>query len=136
MKGAEIGFNLTVDNFSMNLAYTYLSAKNVSDDAQSEILEYRPEHVLSLVPNFQFSFGTELRAELFFVGGKYGVDADSRDFVEMDNYLLANVRASHTIFDNYTFYVRVNNLADIYYETEYGFPQPGREFFVGLKLGW
>lgn len=135
MKGAEIGFNLTVDDFSMNLAYTYLSAKNVSDDAQSEILEYRPEHVLSLVPSYQFSFGTELRAELFFVGGKYGVDADSREFVEMDNYLLANVRASHTIFDNYTLYVRVNNLADIYYETEYGFPQPGREFFVGLKLG-
>lgn len=135
MKGAEIGFNLNVDNFSMNLAYTYLSAKNVSEDAQSEILEYRPEHVLSFIPNYQFNFGTELRVELFFVGGKYGVDADSRDFVEMDNYLLANVRASHTIFENYTFYARVNNLTDIYYETEYGFPQPGREFFVGLKLG-
>ncbi len=136
MKGAEIGLNLNVDDFSMNLAYTYLSAKNVSDDAQSEILEYRPEHVLYLVPSYQFSFGTELRAELFFVGGKYGVDADLREFVEMDNYLLTNFRASHTIFENYTLYVRVNNLADIYYETEYGFPQPGREFFVGLKLRW
>ncbi len=136
MKGAEIGLNLNVDDFSMNLAYTYLSAKNVSDDAQSEILEYRPEHVLYLVPSYQFSFGTELRAELFFVGGKYGVDADLREFVEMDNYLLTNFRASHTIFENYTLYVRVNNLADIYYATEYGFPQPGREFFVGLKLRW
>ncbi|MCZ7602839.1 MAG: TonB-dependent receptor [Melioribacteraceae bacterium] len=135
MKGAEIGFNLNVENFSMNLAYTYLSAKNVSDEARSELLEYRPEHVLSIVPNYQFSFGTKLRAELFFVGGKYGVDADSREFVEMDNYLLANMKISHTIFENYTLYLRVNNLTDIYYETEYGFPQPGREFFVGLKLG-
>jgi outer membrane cobalamin receptor len=135
MKGAEIGFNLSVDNFIMNLAYTYLSAKNVSDDSQSEILEYRPEHVLSLVPNYKSSFGTELRIELFFVGGKYGVDADSREFVEMDSYLLANMRVSHTIFENYILYLRVNNLTDIYYETEYGFPQPGREFFVGLKLG-
>lgn len=135
MKGAELGLKLNIDNFNMTLAYTYLSANNVSDDAQSEILEYRPEHVLSLVPNYQFSFGTELRAELFFVGGKYGVNADSREFVKMDNYLLINLRTSHTVFDNYTLYVRVNNLADIYYETEYGFPQPGREFFVGLKLG-
>lgn len=135
MKGAELGLNLRLENFSLNLAYTYLSTKNISDDAENEILEYRPEHVLTFVPSYQFSLGTELRAELFFVGNKYGVDADSREFVKMDNYLLANVRASHTIFDNYTLYVRVNNLADTYYETEYGFPQPGREFFVGLKLG-
>lgn len=136
MKGAEIGFNLNLDNFSMNLAYTYLSAKNISDDVKSDVLEYRPEHVLAFIPNYSFSFGTELRAELFFVGNKYGVDADSREFIKMDNYLLTNIRVSHTILDNYTLYVRVNNLANIYYETERGFPQPGRELFVGLKLIW
>lgn len=136
MKGAEIGFNLNVDKFSMNLAYTYLSAKNISDDVKSDVLEYRPEHVLAFIPNYSFSFGTELRAELFFVGNKYGVDADSREFIKMDNYFLVNMRISHTILDNYTLYVRVNNLANIYYETERGFPQPGREFFVGLKLSW
>ncbi|MBU2490981.1 MAG: TonB-dependent receptor [Bacteroidetes bacterium] len=136
MKGAEFGLSFNIDDFYMNFAYTYLSANNVSDDAQSEILEYRPKQVLSLVPNYQFSFGAELRAELFFVGGKYGVNADSREFVKMDNYLVANIRASHTLFDNYTLFFRVNNIGNIYYETEYGFPQPGRELFFGVNCEW
>lgn len=136
MKGLELGVNLNVKEYSMNFAYTYLSAKNISDDVKSDILEYRPEHVLTFVPNYRFSFGTELRAELFFVGNKYGVDADSREFIKMDNYLLANIRVSHIILDNYTLYVRVNNLSGIYYETEYGFPQAGRELFVGLKMSF
>lgn len=136
MKGAELGINLNADKFNLNLAYTYLSAKNVSDDAQSEILEYRPEHVLTILPTYQFNFGTELRAEILFVGNKYGVDADSREFVKMDNHFLANIRAAHTVYDNYTLFVRVNNITDVYYETEYGFPQPGRELFIGLRCEW
>lgn len=136
MKGVELGFNFHLENFIVNLAYTYLSAKNISEDAVSSILEYRPEHLITLAPNYKFSFGTEIRAELFFVGNKYGIDSDTRDFVKMDNYLLVNLRAAQTFFNNYTLYLRVNNLADIYYETEYGFPQPSREFFAGITFEW
>ncbi|MBN1300738.1 MAG: TonB-dependent receptor [Melioribacteraceae bacterium] len=134
MRGAELGLQFNADKFNMNLAYTYLSAKNVSDDAASEILEYRPEHVLTFVPNYQFGFGTELRAEVYYFGNKYGVDADSREFVKMDNYFLLNLKLSHLFFEHYNLYFRVNNITDIYYETEYGFPQPGRELYFGINL--
>ncbi|HMN17369.1 MAG TPA: TonB-dependent receptor [Ignavibacteriaceae bacterium] len=136
MKGAELGLTFQAQDFNMNLSYTYLSAKNISENKSSSILEYRPEHVLSIVPSYQFSFGTELRAELFFVGNKYGVDADSRDFVKMNDYLLVNLRTAHKIFQNYSLHIRLNNIGNIYYETEYGFPQPGRELFVGISAQW
>jgi iron complex outermembrane receptor protein len=136
MKGVELGLRISENNFNMNFGYTYLSAKNTADNASSDILEYRPEHVITAVPAYQLGFGTSIRAELFFFGNKYGVDADTRDFVKMDNYLLANLKLSHTFFDDYTLYLRINNLTDIYYETEYGFPQPGRELFFGLSCEW
>jgi iron complex outermembrane receptor protein len=134
--GAEFGLQLKYSNFNVDVSYTYLSAKNISDDAISEHLEYRPEHVISFSPNYQFDFGTNLQAELFFIGNKYGIDADTREFIKMDSYLLANLKISHTIFENYIIYVRVNNITNVYYESEYGFPQPGRELYFGFKLAW
>lgn len=134
--GSEIGLLLDYSNFNVNLSYTYLSAKNISEDAVSEHLEYRPEHVISFLPNYQFNFGTNLQAELFFIGNKYGIDADIREFIKMDNYLLANLKISHAIFENYIIYVRANNITNVYYESEYGFPQPGRELYFGFKLAW
>lgn len=131
--GAEFGLQLKHSNFNVDMSYTYLSAKNISDDAISEHLEYRPEHVIAVLPNYNFDFGTSFQTEFFFVGNKYGVDSDTGEFVKMKNYLLANLKISHRIFENYSVYVRANNVTNIYYESEYGFPQPGREFFVGLK---
>ena len=136
MKGAELGLQYISENLNVNFGYTYLSAKNISDDSQSDILEYRPEHVFTLIPSYKFDFGTKLNAEIVFVGNKYGVDSDSREFVKMDNYIVTNVKVSQSLFGNYQLFFRVNNLTDRYYETEYGFPQPGREVFFGVSCEW
>jgi iron complex outermembrane recepter protein len=136
MKGAELGLTIDINNFNMNLNYTYLSAKNKSDNSESEIIEHRPEHVMALLFNYQTELGPELSADFFYLANNYGVNSDTREFVKMKNYLLTNMKISHHLFNNYTLYFRVNNIFNTYYETEYGFPMAGREYFVGLKCNW
>lgn len=134
MKGAEITFRYIGKNISTNLAYTYLDAKNVSEDRESDILEYRPEHVLSLTADYGFTFGTTIRGELVYTANKYGVDSDTREFVKMDNIIITNIRISQKLFEHYLVNLRANNIFNRYYESEYGFPQAGRELFIGLRM--
>lgn len=134
MKGAEIAFRYIGKNISTNLAYTYLDAKNVSEDRESDILEYRPEHVLSLTADYGFTFGTTIRGELVYTANKYGVDSDTREFVKMENVMTTNIRISQKLFEHYLVYLRANNIFNRYYESEYGFPQAGRELFIGLRM--
>ncbi|KUG26817.1 tonb-dependent receptor [hydrocarbon metagenome] len=134
MKGAEIAFRYIGKNISVNLAYTYLDAKNVSENRESDILEYRPEHVLSLTADYGFTFGTTIRGELVYTANKYGVDSDKREFVKMENVMTTNIRISQQLFENYLVYLRANNIFNTYYESEYGFPQAGRELFIGLRM--
>lgn len=134
MKGAEIAFRYIGKNIITHLTYTYLDVKNVSEDRESDILEYRPEHVLSLTADYGFTFGTTIRGELVYTANKYGVDSDTREFVKMENIMTTNIRISQQLFENYLVYLRANNIFNTYYESEYGFPQAGRELFIGLRM--
>lgn len=136
IKGLEIGLNYNNDNYNFNLAYTYLSARNLSENRESSKLENRPEHILSLFTDYNFLFGTQIRGEFLFIANKIGIDSDTRKFVKMDDYLLTNIKISHDYLNNYLVYFRVNNLFNIYYESDYGYPQQGIEFIIGLKANF
>lgn len=133
-KGIEFGALLSADNLNVGLNYTYLNSKNKSEDRESENLEYRPEHVLSLLPEYQFNFGLKIRGELTYLTGRYGVDSNNYEMTEMESYILTNIFVSKNLFNNLTLYVRLNNLFDEYYEEEFGFPQPGREMLGGINI--
>jgi iron complex outermembrane receptor protein len=136
IKGLEIGLNYNNENYNFNLAYTYLSAINLSENRESFKLENRPEHILSFFTDYNFLFGTQIRGEFLFIANKIGVDSDTRKFVKMDDYLLTNIKISHDYLNNYLVYFRVNNLFNIYYESDYGYPQRGIEFIIGLKANF
>jgi outer membrane cobalamin receptor len=130
MKGAELGLTIDINNLIMNLSYTYLSAKNKSDNSESEIIEHKPEHVLNLTSRYLTGFGLDFSAEFFYLANNYSIDSDTQEFIKLEDYLLTNVKISKKILNNYAIYLRVNNLLNVYHETEYGFPMAGREFFV------
>jgi outer membrane cobalamin receptor len=133
MKGAELGLTIDINNLIMNLSYTYLSAKNKSDNSESEIIEHKPEHVLNLTSRYLTGFGLDFSAEFFYLANNYSIDSDTQEFIKLEDYLLTNVKISKKILNNYAIYLRVNNLLNVYHETEYGFPMAGREFFVGVN---
>ena len=131
--GTEVEFKYNFSFVYTALNYTYLSARNITDD---EALPNRPEHTFNFLLNKNYESGFEWNTEASFISSQYSFDSDSRELKTLPNYLLLNARIAQKIFSNYTLYVRVNNITDKYYETEYGFPQPGREYFIGIVAEW
>ena len=133
LKGTEVELKYKFSVFNVALNYTYLSAKNITEDAE---LPNRPEHVLNLLLNKNYDFGFEWNTEASFISNQYSFDSDSRELKRLPDYLIIGLRIAQKIFSDYKFYFRINNITDKYYETEYGFPQPGRAYFVGILAEW
>jgi outer membrane receptor protein involved in Fe transport len=70
------------------------------------------------------------------VSSFYGVDVDTRIEQKLSSYTLVNLSLAQNIVQQYKIFCRVNNLTDTYYQADYGFPQPGREWIVGITAQW
>lgn len=133
LKGTEVELKYNLSVFNAALNYTHLSSKNITDDAK---LPNRPEHALNLLLNKNYEFGFEWNTEVSYISTQYSLDSDSKEMKRLPDYLILNARIAQSFFSDYKLYFRVNNITDKYYETEYGFPQPGREYFIGLMAEW
>ncbi|MFA7228861.1 MAG: TonB-dependent receptor [Melioribacteraceae bacterium] len=136
LAGVEFSADYKNEVFIVDLNYTYLYAKNRSANSSTEILEYRPEHSASIISVYNFNSGLNLGFEIFYLAKQYGINLDTNAIVPMPDYELVNLRVAQKIFDRYTLYLRVNNVFEKYYESEYGYPQPGRELLFGIKINW
>ena len=110
-----------------------MSSKNITENKE---LPNRPVHVVNLLLNQNYALGFSWNLESTFIGEQYSFDSYSGELKRLPDYLLLNFKVSYNFFLNYSIYFRVNNITDKLYETSYGFPQPGREFFVGISAKW
>ncbi|MFA5403478.1 MAG: TonB-dependent receptor [Ignavibacteria bacterium] len=133
--GIEINYQKSFSFVDADVNYTYLNSKNKSD-LTTDKLEYRPEHIFNLTLSKSYEFGLLWQFETSFTGKRYGIDSDSQLWRNLPDYTVLNIRISQNIFNKFTAFARVNNLLDKYYETEYGFPQAGRNFVIGVETNF
>ncbi|MEI7485201.1 MAG: TonB-dependent receptor, partial [Ignavibacteriota bacterium] len=133
--GIEINYQKEFSVINVETNYTYLSSKNASDTATDK-LEYRPEHSLNINLSKSYSFGFTWNVETSFTSKRYGINNDSRLWVTLPDYTIFNLRVSQKIYNKFTAFIRVNNIADKYFESEYGFPQAGRNFVFGIDANF
>lgn len=133
--GLEVTYHKSSPYIDFDFNYTYLNSKNKSDTATDK-LEYRPEHVLNFTLGKLYSMGLSWQFETALTSSRYGIDPDTRVWKTLPDYAIFNVRVSQTIMKKYSLFARVNNLSDKYYETEYGFPQSGRNFVFGIEANF
>jgi outer membrane receptor protein involved in Fe transport len=134
--GAEA--NVSVKAFewlSLTAGYSYIA--NKQDDVY---LPYVPKH--RGTGGFVFSMaGVRLQLDAEYVNGLYADTAGAKEF---DGYVVANARASYTLWEKYTAFVNLYNITDKEYSTfavlvpplgnsycEY--PMPGFRFLAGLS---
>ncbi|MGB2960407.1 MAG: TonB-dependent receptor [Bacteroidota bacterium] len=127
MRGAEglVSFN-----------YTYLHAENRTAGASSPHLEHRPRHIFHSLFSVTGWRVLHMALELSYTGLQQSRDLDSGDWQDLSDYWLLNLRASYRISSGVELFARLNNATDSAYETEYGFPQPGRHFIVGAEANF
>ncbi len=128
----ELGINASI--FESKINYTFLSAENLAADAKNRILDNRPKHVLNMINLKNYPMGFEWLIEASFVSSRYSINGDTGEFIEMPDYFLLNVKLSQKFFGYYTLAAGITNILDKYYESEYGFPQPGREYILNLSV--
>ncbi len=134
---AEIaGFELSVgkswQKFLIQGSYTFLSAKDTDSDLS---LDYTPQHQFSLMATVGKIHGFSLTAWLNAVSESTALLGSAPPFEQLpiDGHALVNVILSKTL-KWFTVSLKAENLTDVGYYTEPGFPMKGRTISLGIDF--
>ena len=133
LQGVEFSSRLQWQRYTVQAAYTFLESRNTTEGASSTWLEHRPGHVLALSADVELPLALGLRTEVTYVGSQHSTNLDDGSWQILDGYWLVNLRGSFNPVAPLELFVRFQNLTDTYYETEYGYPQPGRSVVAGIR---
>jgi len=129
---ADAGWNW--NSLEVRASYTFLYIRNQTENRSSPYLEYRPAHQfngrLFYAPVSQLMFGIEVA----YFADQYYQNPDQLTWENLNNYGLLNITGEYPILRFINAYIRINNLSDTFYYSEYGVPMPGREVFIGIKI--
>jgi len=126
---------LLIRNLTLNGSYTFLRARNRSDSRTTDELPYRPEHLVKLEQGYKFPFGLVFSVEENYVSKRIYSDQDDLPH-SLDGYFLLDLQFRQSLWEHLTFNFSLFNVLDEYYESEYGFPMPGRNFRAGMEVNF
>jgi iron complex outermembrane receptor protein len=126
---------LPIRNLTLNGSYTLLKASNRSDNRTTDELPYRPEHLVKLEQKYEFPFGLVFSLEENYVSKRIYLDQDDLP-QSLDGYFLLDFQIRQSLWEHLTFSFSLFNVLDECYESEYGFPMPGRNFRAGMEIGF
>ncbi|WP_457749713.1 TonB-dependent receptor domain-containing protein [Sulfurimonas sp.] len=127
-KGVELGYeDFYFDSLGIKALYTYLEAK----DADNKNLARRPQQQLDVNLNYYLSDTIDFGVNAQYIGKRY--DAADNSGAQTGKYTVADFVANFQASKKLSFYAKINNITDKYYQTVDGYETAGRSLFVGLK---
>lgn len=117
-------------SYFFNVGYTYLEARDLSDNRTDDFLPYKPSHNFNFTANFGYQ-GFDLN-----INGRYLSAIDEvlfYDFEEPDAYFLLNAKLSKS-FGNFSAFLAVNNLLNSSYQELERIQAPNRNFTSGITF--
>lgn len=123
-------FNNPFEYF-FNIGYTFLNARDLSENRKDDFLPYKPQDNFNFTTNFTYS-GFNLN-----FNGRYLSGIDEVIFYkyeEPESYFLFNIKLSKDITNKISFFVAVNNLFNESYQELERIQAPNRNFTSGLSL--
>ncbi len=124
-------------NLNFNVSYLNSFAKN-KDGEFNDTLEYKPQVISGLQLNYSYNKNLDLLLEMNYISKEFGLKEGSQYFQKLPSYFLLNMRIAYR-FElinkiGIETFLRVNNIFDKLYYTQWGLPEPGREFLFGLNF--
>ncbi len=127
-EGWEFGLALRpLDGLDAAVSYTIIDA---FDETTGNRLARRAEETLSLVTDYRARNGIGIGITVLAVGESFDNASNTR---QLDGYILTDIRASFAIGAGFEIFGRLENLFDEQYETVFGYGQPGRAAFGGVR---
>ncbi|MBN1772260.1 MAG: TonB-dependent receptor [Deltaproteobacteria bacterium] len=135
LAGTELQVSLApLEWLRFDLSYRYLFARRLGVDPSQEALPYRPEHTASLgasaAPWPWLGVSTFVRL----VGPQRFEDPETLRWATLGTYVAWDARVDLRPLPWLDVSTRVTNLLDADYQTEYGFPSPGWQLWLGLRV--
>ncbi|MCB0594556.1 MAG: TonB-dependent receptor [Lewinellaceae bacterium] len=132
MQGLELSYQHRLKDFLiLNLGYTFLDAKDVSEGRLNDELAYKVRHTFSASATayrgpFTFNVNGRYRSrirEVFIYPGS-----------EPDAAFIANAKLNVKIADHYNCYIAVDNIGNEQYEELERYRMPGRSYTMGAVV--
>jgi len=132
LQGFEVSAEYApVKEISIQAGYTYLDAKDVSEEAINDVLAYKSKHttyvnLMASHKRFQLFLQARSRSridEVFIYPGS-----------EPAGYILFGGKLSYTISDKVSTYFKIDNATDVQYEEIERYRMAGRNFMVGVNM--
>ena len=136
--GFELGGSVSpLDGLLLRGDYAYIDSQNESNGRVTDDVTFSPVHKLDLGVQYILpQVKTKLDLIGLYVGEAYSQLPTPQNktlpILKTGDYFLTNFKATQPILKWFEVYVAVNNIFDINYEPEYGFPGPGRVFWAGV----
>jgi vitamin B12 transporter len=132
-KGLELTAMLRpVTGFEVQASYTWTDARNRTPGGNfDKRLARRPRDSVSTLLDYRWRFGLETGATVTLVGASFDNASNAR---RLPGYTLVDLRAAYPLTASVDLYGRVENLFGERYETTFGYGQPGRAGYAGVRL--
>ncbi len=128
-KGVEVGYeDYFFDALGLKALYTYLEAKN----ADKQNLARRPKSQLDVTATYYATDDIDFGINAQYVGTRYN-SADNQG-AQTGRYTVANFVTNVRANKYLTFYAKIDNITDKYYQTVDGYATAGRSAYVGLNV--
>jgi vitamin B12 transporter len=126
-QGIELGYeDYFFDNLGINAMYTYVKTK----DAEGKELARRPESQLDARATYYVSQNLDVGLNAQYIGLRY--DKKDKAGAQTGKYIVTNFVTNFKVNKYLTFYGKIDNITDKYYQVVDGYATAGRSFYLGL----
>jgi outer membrane receptor protein involved in Fe transport len=138
------GFELsgTIDpgaDLLLRVGYTYNNARDRSDGRVTTNVTFVPEHKVDLGLRYTVPYIiTPVDLTCVYVSESYNQlptpQKPNQESIKTGDHFIMNARIAKSFLKRYEAYLAVNNIFDSDYESEYGYPGWGRNFYFGVAV--
>jgi iron complex outermembrane receptor protein len=126
------------EDLTLWTSYTYNYARDVSVGRLTDKVRNVPAHKVDMGLHLTIPYiKTGLDVVGVYMSKIYSQlpspSAPTLAIQKVDDYFTMNLRISQPFLKYFEAYVAINNLFDRNYESEYGYPAPGRNFYFGIS---
>jgi vitamin B12 transporter len=135
-KGLELSAAKRWRALRVTASYTHQITRDLSPGSEKKQLQYDPVNTLGLQAVYRLPARVSVYGSALYVGHQYYYSIHPPlQRATLPGYMLVNVRLSwHVRPHAVTLFLGARNLFDRNYFTSYGYPQPGRVIYGGVKL--
>jgi len=103
------------------------------DGSEGDLLAYRPVHKGSVRLSYAWSDRVNASTQVRVVSGQDFQDVDTGWWGRLGPYAVWDLFLSVKPLQTLELWLNVENLLDVDYQASYGFPEPGRAYWIGIR---